>query len=388
MAAPLGRRRPKAVGGPTDDENPFIETLRNVQDVIGTDDQETWDLLRMATQVPKSLGSESWSAGASRSYGLPPAASSSSAGATRSAGAGLPSPPPSTSSSGRATGGYSTAAGPQSRSDALASIYSRASGAAAGALQPSRAAGVPQPNRAGAAAAAAPAVPAVYLPAEARLLPPSTRISELEDGAAELLLTLLRQERQNVADLKERAAQEAENSLARSRRTPAEAELSFRRLSSTQSPFAVSKPPGVLEAELSSLATALLSMPAPGQRPAAQLPTSQLPAQVDSLVAACQRHLSTVYRGDRNSARSLNAVRDLGQLLVEVERDTQAMALSLAAGSGDSTTRWATRLGSVSKTLRPTMPDIDSLAYLLEMENNLIREALRRPAPNAADPHM
>lgn len=369
------RRRPKGVDAPVDDENPFIETLRGVQDLLGADDQESFSLLRMASQVPKSVGpgANPISAGRPRGGGLPPATATNAAGAARSAGAGLPGSPPATGFVGDTPAALlhhasnvasSPSRGPQGRSDALASIYNRASDAAGGAAPP-------------------PSVPAIYLPAEARLLPPSTRISELEDGAAELLLALLRQERQNVNTLKDRAAQEADNSLARSRRTPAEAELSFRRLTSSQSPFGVEKPPGVIEAELSSLATALLSMPPAGQRAAAQLPTSQVPQQVEGLIAACQRHLSTVYRGDRNSARSLNAVRELGQLLTEIERDTQAMALALAAGSGEATGRWASRLGSVSKTLRPTMPDIDSLANLLEMENELIREALRRPPPEA-----
>merc|ERR1712110_536251 len=108
-------------------------------------------------------------------------------------------------------------------------------------------------NRAGGAVGVAPTGPSgAIINPEARVLPPATRISELEDGAAELLLALLRQERQNVADLKARAAKESEDSLSRSRRNPVEAELTFRRLTSSTSPFAIEKPPGVLEAELSS----------------------------------------------------------------------------------------------------------------------------------------
>jgi hypothetical protein len=235
-------------------------------------------------------------------------------------------------------------------------------------------------NRAGGGLGGAP--PAIN--PEARVLPPSTRISELEDGVAELLLSLLRQERQNVADLKARAAKEGDESLARSRRCPAEAELSFRRLTASTSPYVVEKPPGLIEAELSSLATGLLSLGPQAAQRNAELPISQIPAQVESLVSACQRHLSTVYRGDRNSARCLNAVKDIGDLLVEVERDTQAMAMALATGGGDDTAgKLAARLGSVSKTLHPAMPELESLAHQLEMENELIREALKRPAPDA-----
>merc|ERR1719253_1483606 len=115
--------------------------------------------------------------------------------------------------------------------DALASIYDRASYASA-------------TNSVFAPVSSA--APAAYMPAEARVLPASTRISELEDGAVELLLALLRQEHQNVQVLKQRAAQEADDSLSRSRRAP-------------------------VEAELSSLATAMLSMPAGAHR-SAQIP--------------------------------------------------------------------------------------------------------------------
>lgn len=219
---------------------------------------------------------------------------------------------------------------------------------------------------------------------ELRTLPPSLRVSELEEGIAELLLALLEEERANVKAMKDHSAREADLTLTRSRRGPSEAELSFRRLTSTKSPFAVEKPPGVIEAELSSLATSLMALdPMTPQRVRSQIQPSNLGAQVDGLMSACQRQLSTVYRGDKNSVRALNCARGLGDLLVEVERDCQAMALALAGSDGDAPARWAARLGSVSKTLRPTMPHMESLAHQLEMENELLREALKKPPPDA-----
>lgn len=345
------RGRPKAVAAPTDDENPFLQTLRGVEGSIRPDDQESWGLLRLATQVPKSGGDS-----------LPSPSKTTSAAQQVELPSSL-QPPLSTSFAGPAPG--SLVREPLTRnpdSEALASIYTRA----------------------GAGRGGPPPMPLSTLNPAAKVLPPGTRISELEDGVAELLLSLLRQERQNVADLKARAAKEGDESLARSRRCPAEAELSFRRLTASTSPFVVEKPAGVIEAELSSLATGILSLGSQAAQRTTELPISQVPAQVEGLVTTCQRHLATVYRGDRNSARCLNAVKDLGDLLIEVERDTQAMAMALATGGGgDSAGKLAARLGSVSKTLRPTMPEIESLAHQLEMENELIREALKRPPPDA-----
>lgn len=342
------RGRPKAVAAPTDDENPYLQTLRGVEGGLRVDDQESWGLLRLATQVPRMETSTS-------SPSRPRSA------AQHSANIAVPSSPLATSFAGL-SGGVPSSPKRQPNNEALASIYNRAGGARGGAPQ----------------------VPLSTINPEAKVLPPSTRISELEDGVAELLLALLRQERQNVADLKARAAKEGDESLARSRRCPAEAELSFRRLTSSTSPFVVEKPPGVIEAELSSLATGILSLGPQSAQRTTELPISQIPAQVEGLVATCQRHLSTVYRGDRNSARCLNAVKDLGDLLIEAERDTQAMAMALTTGgAGDSAGKMAARLGSVSKTLHPSMPELDSLAHQLEMENELIREALKRPPPDA-----
>jgi len=341
-----GSRRRGQANDETSDDETFMSSLRSIEKVIHVDDQESRGLLRLATQVPKFSGQSS-------------AQRARTPTATASSGPDLApgNAPGSASSPTRAAPSLSH--GHQGRSDALASIYNRASDAAGGA---------------------APTVS--VLPSEARWLPPSTRISELETGVVDLLVSLLQQEQQNMNVLKERAANLADKSVARSRRAPAESELAFHRLSTNRAPFTVEKPPGVIEAELSSLATALMSVPPMGQR-ACMLPTSQIPAQVEGLTAACHRHLSTVYRGDKNSVRGLNALRDLGQLLTEVERDTQAMSLALQAGTGDAADRWAARLGSVSKGLRPSMPDAESLAHQLEMENDLIREALKRPVPDA-----
>lgn len=373
-------KRRAAQQKPSDVDDPFLESLQGVHSLLGEGDKDMEKLLRIASSVPRGgalpqssrtpfqgpLPSDAGPAVPAQRAQTPPPGAAGPASSARPSVAKVGQQ--SASSSAAAPGGQSD------KVDMLSGIINRARAQSAVVkAAPDYIPPAPREEK--------PAPPPAF---ELRHLPPSLRVSELEEGITELLLALLQEERKNVQALKEHNTREGDASLQRSRRGPAEAELTFRRLTSTQSPFAVEKPPGVIEAELSSLATSLMSLdPMTPQRVRSQIQPSNLAAQVEALMSACQRQLSTVYKGDKNSVRALNAARGLGELLVEVERDCQSMALALAGSDGDAPARWAARLGSVSKTLRPTMPHMESLAHQLDMENELLREALKKPPPDA-----
>lgn len=207
------------------------------------------------------------------------------------------------------------------------------------------------------------------------------RYPDLEGSLTELMQTLYKEEQRNVLEMKQRSAREADASLARSRCGCGQAELAFWRLAAKS--YVEEPAPGVVEAELSSLATKLLAAaPPPGERMRLEgFRPSQLPAHVAGILEACQRQVNSVGARDKGAKSALEVAKGLGDLLVEVERDCEAMMLALSGVDGDASRKWAARLGTVSKTLQPPFPDPESLAHQLESENELLRQALTKPVP-------
>lgn len=221
-----------------------------------------------------------------------------------------------------------------------------------------------------------------------RVVPPV--VEELEDACAGQLQQLLERERQNLVDMKKRASSDDDDRLRVARRSCVQTELEYRQVSNTnvdslQEAF-LSLPSEQMEAEIGILAADVVANGSPTRASASPRcgHSLDLPARVHSLVDACQRQMPEVSDTDHLNVRALEAVHGLAELLIEFDRDCHAMALALknSSSSNFNSSRAGARLVSASSlSTAPAPPALCSLVHQLQMENELLRETLRRPPP-------
>lgn len=204
--------------------------------------------------------------------------------------------------------------------------------------------------------------------------PWENRVAELEERVAAGLQALHRESREGVEIVRRNLAAERDTSIERSRRSCAEAELTYRRLPAKgRSPAAARGDNTIAEVEsrIASLATSVLAAEQSGR---GKLASSQLPERVALLSRACQRQMDMA-PGDAATSRAVSAAIGLGDLLVEVDRDCEAMVMALL-DTADSA--WVKRLGltAAQSQVGTPSPTMESLASQLQSENELIKQAL------------
>lgn len=219
-----------------------------------------------------------------------------------------------------------------------------------------------------------------------RVVPPV--VEELEDICAGQLQQLLEQEHRNLMDMKKRASLDDDDRLRVARRSCAQAELAYRQLSNNKANSLrgalLSVHSEQMEAEIGTLVADVVANGSPMRASASPRSGNSLdlPARVHSLVDACQRQMPEVSDTDHLNVRALETVNGLAELLIEIDRDCHAMTLALRNGSSSSVNSSSAGARLVSATrlsTTPAPPAICSLVHQLQMENELLRETLRRP---------
>mmetsp|Transcript_8496 Transcript_8496/g.23459 ORF Transcript_8496/g.23459 Transcript_8496/m.23459 type:complete len:319 (+) Transcript_8496:156-1112(+) len=301
-----------------------------VSAAIPADDEEAWRLLRRAEQVPRASL-------VARAGLAPEALAHAAAGAS-----GAPTPP----------------------SQASASAWP-------GAVWPAST----QNSREHMLRAPVVSEPADHMLPRPQLKAPLDRVAELEGQIAEGLSMLLQESRQGIVEMRRGTTQDSDRAMIQARHGGIEAELEFRRLTDTgSSSGTTAQQCAALEREIASLASSQPSMSTPSMVHSALGPT-QLPNLVSALAQSCQRQAAGSL-DDKTIAYTVAAVHGLGDMLLEIDRDCQALVLALAnAENAELVGGWSSRLGLVAAE-RSQLPSSEALARQLEHENELLKEVL------------
>mmetsp|Transcript_59258 Transcript_59258/g.118606 ORF Transcript_59258/g.118606 Transcript_59258/m.118606 type:complete len:225 (+) Transcript_59258:86-760(+) len=221
------------------------------------------------------------------------------------------------------------------------------------------------------------------------------RIVDLEEQAAAGLSALLEESQRALLTTRQELAAQADNSLKRSQRCGLEAELELLRTLDAEGRGRASRlgaaprePP--TEKEISELARALLAarpeVPAAPSRGALPLADA-----LEDLIGVCQRTtegaLATsageraddifAQRRDAAERRALSMVSSFADLLLEADRDCEALQLALAEPVVGPGAAWMKPLVASASQIGTARPSVDSLMQQLEAENDLLTKVLR-----------
>eukprot|EP00933_Yihiella_yeosuensis_P050391 TRINITY_DN48185_c0_g1_i1.p1 TRINITY_DN48185_c0_g1~~TRINITY_DN48185_c0_g1_i1.p1 ORF type:complete len:338 (+),score=73.13 TRINITY_DN48185_c0_g1_i1:65-1015(+) len=208
------------------------------------------------------------------------------------------------------------------------------------------------------------------------------QINDLEDSVAKRLTEILEESKVGVREALQRASTEADAAVTASRRSCAEAELAYMRLTPTTECSA-----DAAATEVGLLASDVLSM-IPSSEFTTSLGPSGLPEQVAPLLEACSRQvlMAAAHAPGNNKAaeNALSVTRDLADLLLEVDRECQAMALALFDHDSGLPAGWIELLGLAAThgaASDAPQPSLAALERQLQVENDLLRAALQSSPP-------
>lgn len=220
--------------------------------------------------------------------------------------------------------------------------------------------------------------------------PQLQRIVELEERAAAGLCSLLRQSQKGLSRTKQLVALQADRAVVRSRRCGLEAEL---RLLQRRARGCEESGDSSTAADVSEIAESLLTAQ-PQSTAVNVLGRSALPEQVAELTRLCQQQVETTLatspaqaescalaRRREAAARSaLVAAAGLGDLLLEANRDCEALLLALSEPTASpGATDWLKPLAmSACAKVGVPLPTSDSLVQQLQAENELLAKVLRQ----------
>eukprot|EP00927_Polykrikos_kofoidii_P074690 TRINITY_DN70710_c0_g1_i1.p1 TRINITY_DN70710_c0_g1~~TRINITY_DN70710_c0_g1_i1.p1 ORF type:complete len:328 (-),score=47.46 TRINITY_DN70710_c0_g1_i1:24-1007(-) len=231
----------------------------------------------------------------------------------------------------------------------------------------------------------------------------TTRIAALEARVAGALQTLLKEAQHNLQASLAQEGAENDRSFSKASRSRIDAELSYLRLpASSYAGAAVGR--GVLHLSDAELRDMVENGPFLADEngvfgPRGVGPTP-IPGLVHGLLEACQHHHAIARGMDSLLSRPSNATvearayalaNSLGQLLIEVERECQALALGLAgSGSGFSPgagqvseeAAWVTRLYAEANRNFASGDSVplrmDTLSDQLQEENEVLRRVIQQ----------
>mmetsp|Transcript_85717 Transcript_85717/g.239607 ORF Transcript_85717/g.239607 Transcript_85717/m.239607 type:complete len:414 (-) Transcript_85717:90-1331(-) len=232
--------------------------------------------------------------------------------------------------------------------------------------------------------------------------PPRSKVADLEGRITEGLESLLREVQLSLQRTRQEHAAENDRLFATAQRRRVDAELEYWTM-----PIGTSLAGGASVRTLTLMEIQAIEEQL--EAPAVRVPgPSRLPGMVEALLEKCQRqhrvacgmdkllqHTSgTMHHTSQNTVegRTLAVAESLGQLLIEADRDCQALALSLASGAGvghgmDGTVagpqaqelRWVHRLKAAAlanDSDPPPPPLMESLIDQLQAENETLGQAI------------
>jgi len=216
---------------------------------------------------------------------------------------------------------------------------------------------------------------------ETRLPAEFQQVADLEDSVVEQLSALLDETKAGVQAARSRASRQADAAVARGRRCCAEAELEYLSLRLKE---AKQKPQNA--SEVGMLAQQVLAM-RPTDVSLEQLDSqgAHLQEQVRILLEACRRRVLFAPPGPSENSlaaqQSLDIAARLGDLLLEVDRDCQAMALALSGPDSGLPEGWVELLALAAThgaAADAPEPSLAALERQLSLENEMLRTAIRR----------